>query len=58
MITTHDINLLIMLNAWYRPLSTGIKECIELLDKLHEDKLEREALYRIHCDPYELFIDA
>jgi len=60
MITTQDINLLIMLNSCYsiKWKKETMNNVLNLLDRLHKDKDERDVLYWMHCDPYELFIDA
>ena len=57
LITMADMNLLIILNTFCsHSKKKTMSNILQRFDKL--DKTERNALYKRHCDPYELFIDA
>ena len=58
LITIQDINLLAMLNGKWS--IKGKKQTMQnILDWYHNlSEVEQKVLYQIHCDPFELFIDA
>jgi hypothetical protein len=60
LITEDDVSLLWTLAYCYSIMwkKRTMENILNVLNRLHENKEECDALYSIHCDPYELFIDA